>query len=673
MDFAQNWRKRRACARCRRYKVRCEYDNPLQESCRRCTKAGAKCEALGSQVNEEISNISRSSNLYISALADPSVSSAASMAPGVSVTQSSSSLPAQHRIVYLEQALAETKEELARVKASRQDALLNQSIGLQQQGAGGSDTRSPEGYSSHPSVVSSHHSGSEATSEEELFSLHALRHPCPISCAVEMGLLTEEQARTHYQQFVNNTLGFMLYGVDKSLLLDYDSARKDTPLMALTAIVSYAYCTPSPIIPVGRIREYIEQRLLDQVFRRNEPTPELVQVVHLLTHYTAPQRNSQILAMFANTVSLLCNLGCEEDCRQAFKSDSPGSTAVTRVRTYMVGNASIMAMSFNTDDRRLMDSIPSVGRCCDTLLSRGTDGDRILVHYVRMIMVAREAVESLSGYASRFQPHEAIRALHDRYRLRIGEIQASATSYLSDDTDYAAALSYGSSGLQIHLSLSECALNQIIFFCSDEPTTEMVLDFAQQILGYCRQLVDLFSKVCFSGKMFPQFIYFRPLRALTAMLRLRAILWSRGLELPKLDVEGALSEIKSAWNAASLSSHAAQQIRSILERHEQWMAATANTTLLVSPESTSNLLSKILRDAYKARGTVYDSPQNQDTTPSANPGTGQSHNKGLADSSNHSVGHNSHHNGQNGESAPMDFDVTPQDIEQIMRELFSGL
>uniref|UniRef100_A0A060TEQ4 ARAD1D16566p n=1 Tax=Blastobotrys adeninivorans TaxID=409370 RepID=A0A060TEQ4_BLAAD len=670
MDFAQNWRKRRACARCRRYKVRCEYDNPLQQSCRRCMKAGTKCEALGTQVNEEVSNISRSANPYSSTLADP-VLSAASASPVVSVAQSSS-LPAQHRIAYLEQALAESKAELARVKASRQDALLNQGIGLQPQG--GSGVQSPEDHSSHPSVVSSHHSGSEAASGEELFPIHTLRHPCPITCVVEMGLLTEEQARAHYQEFANNTLGFMMYGVDKNLLPDYDSARRDTPLMALTAIVSYAYCTPTPSIPVLRVREYIEQRLLDQVFRRNEPTPELVQVVHLLTHYTAPQRNSQILAMFANTVSLLCNLGCEEDCRQAFKSDSPGSTAVTRVRTYMVGNASIMAMSFNTDDRRLMDSIPSVGRCCDTLLSRGTDGDRVLVHYVRMITVAREAIESLSGYASRFQPHEAIRALHDRYRLRIGEIQASATSYLSDDTDYAATLSYGSSGLQIHLSLSECALNQIIFFCSDEPPTEMVLDFSQQILGYCKQLVDLFNKVCFSGRMFPQFIYFRPLRALTAMLRLRAILWSRGLELPKLDVEGALAEIKSAWNAASLSSHAAQQIRSILGRHEQWMAATANTTLLVSPESTSNLLSKILRDAYKARGTIYDSPpQNQDTTPSATSGTSQSQDQGFAHNSNHNVSHSSQREPQNGQSAPMDFDVSSQDIEQIMRELFTGL
>lgn len=42
-NFAEKWRKRQACDRCRRIKVRCEYEGLDNDSCKRCTKAGAQC------------------------------------------------------------------------------------------------------------------------------------------------------------------------------------------------------------------------------------------------------------------------------------------------------------------------------------------------------------------------------------------------------------------------------------------------------------------------------------------------------------------------------------------------------------------------------------------------------------------------------------------------------
>lgn len=42
-NFAEKWRKRQACDRCRRIKVRCEYEGLDNDSCKRCTKAGAHC------------------------------------------------------------------------------------------------------------------------------------------------------------------------------------------------------------------------------------------------------------------------------------------------------------------------------------------------------------------------------------------------------------------------------------------------------------------------------------------------------------------------------------------------------------------------------------------------------------------------------------------------------
>lgn len=42
-SFAEKWRKRQACDRCRRIKVRCEYDSLDNPSCRRCSKAKVDC------------------------------------------------------------------------------------------------------------------------------------------------------------------------------------------------------------------------------------------------------------------------------------------------------------------------------------------------------------------------------------------------------------------------------------------------------------------------------------------------------------------------------------------------------------------------------------------------------------------------------------------------------
>jgi hypothetical protein len=43
VKFADTWRRRHACQRCRKSKVRCEYDSPGSIICKRCTKAGVEC------------------------------------------------------------------------------------------------------------------------------------------------------------------------------------------------------------------------------------------------------------------------------------------------------------------------------------------------------------------------------------------------------------------------------------------------------------------------------------------------------------------------------------------------------------------------------------------------------------------------------------------------------
>lgn len=44
-DFADKFRRLRACARCHRLKMRCVFEDPSFESCTRCFKAGLQCSA----------------------------------------------------------------------------------------------------------------------------------------------------------------------------------------------------------------------------------------------------------------------------------------------------------------------------------------------------------------------------------------------------------------------------------------------------------------------------------------------------------------------------------------------------------------------------------------------------------------------------------------------------
>lgn len=43
MEFMNKWRQNRACARCRRLKMKCAYENPNSTSCKRCLKTDVEC------------------------------------------------------------------------------------------------------------------------------------------------------------------------------------------------------------------------------------------------------------------------------------------------------------------------------------------------------------------------------------------------------------------------------------------------------------------------------------------------------------------------------------------------------------------------------------------------------------------------------------------------------
>lgn len=43
MEFAEHWRRRQACERCRHHKVRCEYENLDAQKCIRCEKTNSEC------------------------------------------------------------------------------------------------------------------------------------------------------------------------------------------------------------------------------------------------------------------------------------------------------------------------------------------------------------------------------------------------------------------------------------------------------------------------------------------------------------------------------------------------------------------------------------------------------------------------------------------------------
>jgi hypothetical protein len=208
LNFAETWRRRRACKRCRKIKVRCEYDSPGSITCKRCTKAGVECvvehekEHGTGRVPEE-----GPSNGFCNQ----------------TTAQEHARLA---RVKDLETTIASAKRELSALRGPEP----------------AEQTESLNGFGVGPKTVQVDNA---------------------VKGAIELGLITEADARRYFEMALENSvLRYVPFG--SSIINDFDRCCEEQSLVALAVVLGIAGF--NTLEGVAELQNYFDSAFAERTF-----------------------------------------------------------------------------------------------------------------------------------------------------------------------------------------------------------------------------------------------------------------------------------------------------------------------------------------------------------------------------------------------------------------------
>ncbi|KAA8898791.1 hypothetical protein TRICI_006475 [Trichomonascus ciferrii] len=588
-QFAENWRKRRACTRCRRIKVRCEYDSPLSETCRRCQRAGVECHPGLKPLEGSESTGQNTTYAWVEKVR-------LKTRPTDNSTEEE-----ENKIAQLERIIQEAQGEITNIKAR---------IGYKSPATTASSTGNNSLYNGGYDTGSS--SSMMLDAENSVFR----RRDC-FQTALDVGFFSYEVALESYNSFRSSLIGNVAAGVNMELSLE--EMREDDNLLALAMVTSSFCCHARPGVKLEKLILFLEHVMIDRMYYQAEFSLNLLRIQLMIAHYIMllPDMKTWVNIMFTMVGSLFLDLCSEEELLKMVgdkcENEHEWEDIRSRIRAGIGVCASVMTVSANANMPRLAAALPSMDLVQEVIFKVGTIEDRVGMYYVRMVSMYLEGTQMLTSPQLKDQSVHLIRMTLDNYKKKMNDTITAMSMYVGSPDQPVLAV-VRSAFLQLHISLNECGMNQMMLFAEDEAPNEMLMIYAQEIVSKCRQLNESFKELCdqHDKYYFPRYMYFRPLKALTALIRIRLLMWSRGFDIP-VDIHAELSKVKAAWTSVKSDSYNARGMHFKLEKVEQWVNVKLEEfdKNNVSEEVTT-LSARTIR---KILDGIKDKPQTQPNPP----------------------------------------------------------
>lgn len=435
--------------------------------------------------------------------------------------------------------------------------------------------------------------------------------------ALDVGFFSYDVALASYNSFRSSLIGNVAAGVNMELSLE--EMRADDSLLALTMVTSSFCCHARPGVQLEKLILFLEHVMIDRLYYQAEFSLNLLRIQLMIAHYIMllPDMKTWVNIMFTMVGSLFLDLCSEEELLKMVgdkcESDHEWEDIRSRIRAGIGVCASAMTVSANANMPRLAAALPSMDLVQEVIFKVGSIEDRVGMYYVRMVNMYLEGTQMLTGTQLKDQSVHLIRMTLDNYKKKMNDTITAMSMYVGSPDQPVLAV-VRSAFLQLHISLNECGMNQMMLFAEDETPNEMLMIYAQEIVSKCRQLNESFKELCdqHDKYYFPRYMYFRPLKALTALIRIRLLMWSRGFDIP-VDIHAELSKVKAAWTSVKSDSYNARGMHFKLEKVEQWVNVKLEEfdNNNVSEEVTTlsaRTIRKILDD-------IKDKPQTQPQPP----------------------------------------------------------
>jgi hypothetical protein len=553
LNFAETWRRRRACKRCRKIKVRCEYDSPGSITCKRCTKAGVECvvehekEHGTGRVPEE-----GPSNGFCNQ----------------TTAQEHARLA---RVKDLEITIASAKRELSALRGPEP----------------AEQTESLNGFGVGPKTVQVDNA---------------------VKGAIELGLITEADARRYFEMALENSvLRYVPFG--SSIINDFDRCCEEQSLVALAVVLGIAGF--NTLEGVAELQNYFDSAFAERTFVQTSLSIDSIRallVIGLFVQAWPPIKVSFYITT-AISVATTLTLGDEKDIADIHNSpveSEEWDTARQRLQMLMSLHLCTIAISINADNSQFFSMLPVSSTCYDALHMYGYREDKLLVQTVKMLLAGKASIESMTNFDSYKQSSSNIKRMLDSEKKKLGEMVDSTAYLLSPEerqkTDCWAMTPFLAFNSQMQLALNEAALNKLIFRDDGEPEDRcIVMNVVNEIISICRFMIDGFVDLISRNVMVPKYVYVRSAQAVVALARIAMILRGLNEEVPP-EITTEIDRVLDIWRNGSKVSYSMQNMNFVYQKIDRILKLRQLKNVegkLFKPESTAKSMSEVIKDVIR--------------------------------------------------------------------------
>ena len=603
-DFAKNFRRLRACARCHRLKMKCTFEDPSFQSCTRCFKAGLRCSVTDDPTLADANPRPRKRTKLKgnSALAQlqKSINDSNKLFNGIQRGEIISNDTNIEDLQTLQFQLGET-----------QRLLLHTINTLKEKGketGSGDDDASNKHIEKEANSINSMKDG----------TVKSIPNLPWISCEsnimkelIKLNIITSSEAKERMDRFFTE-LHIYWPCVSFPKHYTYKWLLDNEPLVLLSFIT--VTCLNDPDLH-DTLLYYLEDNLSVRTSIIGNISVSFIQIHLVLSLWCSPPKKwgsykHQMSLLMALNLTLCLDLG-NEVYKNSSNILSDDSMERQMIRSYMAVYACCGSLGLSLPRFKVVSWTPVHERCCQLLLSgESNQADKFLYYYSKLVALGEEIFQFLcpNGF-----PNQSVRRSSNNnndnsdekdfpvnnsklkdimvgYEKRMQKIAMDSNLFNSSSSmrNLLSIIYY-----QLLMTMYDYIVCKVLL--RRDVLTEVYIETLSRLIKASEKVISSFCALDEQTSEFPTFFYYRPMHALVALIRARLLIKTQELDL-EVNVEEEHEKVVKSIEKLSKNSKVASKMGMILTRISKWMKVSNKFNKNGATNSMVDLLNELGRE-----------------------------------------------------------------------------
>ena len=596
-DFADKFRRLRACARCHRLKMRCVFEDPSFESCTRCFKAGLQCSATDDPTQSQAKRKPRKR----SKLKGDGPLAQLQQA----INESNKLFQAIQRDEYYDSENINLENLLTlQFQLSETQRLILHAVKTQKGRTNDSnDSARSESARAEASSVNSMKEGVVKAIPNLPWISHEQN---VIKELIRLNIISTEEAKSRLTYFYNDLYVYWPC-VSFPKHYTYDWLLENEPLVLLSLIT--VTCLNDPDLH-DTLLYYLEENLSIRTSITGNISVSFIQIYLVLSLWCSPPRKwgsykHQMSLLMALNLTLCLDLGNEvyKNTSKILSDDSPERQMI---RSYMAVYSCCGSLGLSLPRFKVVSWTPVHERCCQLLLmGESNEADKFIYFYSKLVALGEEIFQFLCpngfpnvsvrkggsvGFAVESDTtinNAMLRNIMVNYEKRMQKLAMESNLFNSSSKmrNLLSIIYY-----QLLMTMYDYIVCRVLL--RRDVLTEVYLQTLNRLIKASEKVIDSFILLCDQTSNFPTFFYYRPMHALVALIRARLLVKTQQLDF-EVDVEQEYEKVSESIKKISKDSKVANKMSAILTRISKWMKVSSKFNKNGATNSMVDLLNEL--------------------------------------------------------------------------------